>query len=314
MRNRKPHGPVRDQPDLGHAAILHLGGRNALVRFEQASAVEIGKAPFDQRTRRVIAFAPARRCGDHHDQPPSIALRTAQEPVTRLIGEAGLDAVRTRHNAADGIVVVLANAVIFQPLLAHEMMIFRRVAADHRAAEGDEIACGDEGLPVIHPAVRRVEMAIRHAEPRGRIVHRRRPARDRTGGAFGQHDRCVIGRNGGDPVQQFIDRDACIMRQVHGRSLAVPGAERVGPDSHHLLREELAALHPFERHHGGHDLGDRGGHEAPVLFAREQGLPARQIDEHGDRRFVGCRNARILSGCGVACRGGRQRANKAETQ
>ncbi len=188
--------------------------------------------------------------------------------------------------------------------------------AHDRAAHCHQIARGGEGPALVHPAVGGVEMAVAHAVFGGGLIHGGEPLRHGTRSAFGQHDRGVVAGNRGHAVQQFIDRNPRIVGKIHGRADAAPAPEGLGPDSHYLLGEQPVILDHLERQQRGHHLGDRSGHKAPVALAREQRLPARKIDEQGDRRVLSVGRARsfpLLSrGCSAQQYGCQAKCNDSD--
>ena len=76
--------------------------------LEQGLGLPGAEAPLDQPRRFLHARIPAVKTGEHLDQPPSVLLGRAGEAVTRLIGMAGLEAVRARHVAEDRVAVLPA--------------------------------------------------------------------------------------------------------------------------------------------------------------------------------------------------------------
>ena len=93
-------------------------------------------------------------------------------------------------------------------------------------------------------------------------------------------------------MQEIVDRHASVGGEKHGRTLAVPFAERVRSNTIDLLREQTALFHPFERQERGHHLGDGRGHEAAINVALVQYLSAGRIEQIGNRRILHIGNPR----------------------
>ena len=141
-------------------------------------------------------------------------------------------------------------------------------------------------------------MAPTHADPACGVVHRQRPRRDRSGLAFAQHRRPVIGRNIGDPEQKVVDPHPLACIEEHRRTLATPLARDHRAHGEHLRRIEPTLFDQFEGEIERHHLGDRGRHEAPVGVAGVEHLAAGDINQNCHRRLVraGDRREHLLEG------------------
>ena len=215
----------------------------------------------------------------------------------RLVGPAGLDAVRSGHDAQRGVVVALGDAVPAHAGMADIAVIIGRVAGYHGIGQLHQIARRNIGVAVIHPAVGRAEMALGHAKAAGGIVHQGHPIGDAAAGTLGQHHAAIVGRDAHDPLQQRIDADRLTILQKHPRAGAVPVAIGIGAFGEGLLGAQFALRHQLEGDIGGHRLGDGGGQKRLIGVVRIERAPRAQIHQQRHRshadlaRWRGCRRA-----------------------
>jgi hypothetical protein len=283
---------------------------------DQRLFVEGGKAPFEQGcpfARAVLRLVIAAH--DDH-QPPPAPLGRADQTIAGLVGEPGLDPVGPGHDAIERIVVLLGNAVPGHRVAAIEPRVKIRMAGDERGGQRRQIGGGNIGPAFVHPAIGGVVMGVAHAQRAGLCVHHRGEAGHAPGDPFGQHDAGIVGRNRDDPFEKVRCAGPAVVVEEHRAAHAVPLAERLGPHDEGRVEVELALRGQLESDVAGHDLGERGGHEAAVRLPLEQHAPRIDIDQQRDRRDhfgrMGriSRNSRACGQCRACCHDRRKRQGK----
>src|SRR3546814_1538775 len=104
--------PTSDQIHRPCSAILHPCQSDTLALRQQHPVLESVKAPFDHREGGLVTIAMMFGPSHHHCQASAATLRRAEEAITGLVGEAGLDSVGPGNTPNQGIVIALGNPAI----------------------------------------------------------------------------------------------------------------------------------------------------------------------------------------------------------
>src|SRR5262245_65063354 len=104
-------------------AAEQLGLRDLLAVGEEKTRLEAVEARLEELLALVGALLLGLEAVDHDDEPQPVLHRGADEAVARLLGEAGLEAVRSDRHRQQRIAVVLADLVPGELALAVDFVI-----------------------------------------------------------------------------------------------------------------------------------------------------------------------------------------------